>query len=139
MQNVVRPTLVAMATKIWQIWATFSQKSILLFCLSMESSHFFGRQFSMWHSTKRCSSIFELGPLTPKIYAQNLHFHKITYYSACMTDTPEMFSPRGFSGMADSMEPRKMLWGRPLLPWQRNLGKFWLFFDKIGHESSCMP
>ena len=24
--------------------------------------------------------------------------------------------------MADSMEPCKMLWGRPLLPWQRNLG-----------------
>ena len=29
-----------------------------------------------------------------------------------------------------------MLWGRPLLPWQRNLGKFGLFFDKIAHESS---
>jgi len=39
-QNIVGPTLVAMETKIWQIWATFSQKSILLFCLSMESSHF---------------------------------------------------------------------------------------------------
>ena len=38
--NVVGPTLVAMATKILQIWATFSQKSILIFCLSMESSHF---------------------------------------------------------------------------------------------------
>jgi len=34
-----------------------------------------------------------------------------------------MFEPtRGFSGMADSMEPCTMLWGRPLLPWQRNLG-----------------
>jgi len=33
-----------------------------------------------------------------------------------------MFAPtRGFSGMADSMEPREMLWGRPLLPWQRHL------------------
>ena len=39
-QNFVGPTLVAMATKIWQIWATFSHKSILLFCLSTESSHF---------------------------------------------------------------------------------------------------
>jgi len=39
------------------------------FCFSMESSHFFGHQFSMWHSTKRCSSIFALGPLTPKIYS----------------------------------------------------------------------
>ena len=32
-----------------------------------------------------------------------------------------------------------MLWGRPLLPWQRNLRKFGLFFDKIAYESSCMP
>ena len=28
---------------------------------------------------------------------------------------------RGFSEMADSMESCKMFWGRPLLPWQRNL------------------
>ena len=28
---------------------------------------FFGSQFSMWHSTKLFSSIFDLGPLTPKI------------------------------------------------------------------------
>jgi len=42
--------------------------------------------------------------------------------SACMTDRPEMYGPtRGFSGIADSMEPCKMLWGRPLLPWQRHL------------------
>ena len=34
--------------------------------------------------------------------------------SCCMADRPEMFGPtRGFSGMVDSMEPCKMLWGRP--------------------------
>ena len=38
----------------------------------MESSHFFGHHLSMWHSTKRCSSIFDLGPLTPKIYSPKL-------------------------------------------------------------------
>ena len=32
------------------------------------------------------------------------------------------FGLTGFSGMADSMEPCKMLWGRPLLPWQRHFG-----------------
>jgi len=33
-----------------------------------------------------------------------------------MADRPEMFGPnRGLSGMADSMEPWKMLWGRSLL------------------------
>jgi len=46
-----------------------SFKSILLFCFSMESNHFFGCHLFMWHSTKRCSSIFDLGPLTPKIYS----------------------------------------------------------------------
>jgi len=45
-----------------------------------------------------------------------------------MADRPEMFEPtKVFSGMADSMEPCKMLWGRPLLSRQRNLGKFGLF------------
>jgi len=40
-----------------------------------------------------------------------------------MAGRPEMFGPtRGFMGMADSMEPCKMLWSRLLLPWQRNLG-----------------
>jgi len=51
-----------------------------------------------------------------------------------------MFAPtRGFSEMADSMEPYTILWSRPLLPWQRNLGKFELFFDKIAYKSACMP
>jgi len=49
-----------------------------------------------------------------------------------MADRPEMSAPtRGFSGMADSIEPCKMLWGQPLLPWQRNLGWAW--------RSSCLP
>jgi len=73
--------------------------------------------------------MFDLGPLTPKIYspkfsAQNrLYVFAISFHMTCMADKPEMFGPtRGFSGMADSMEPCKMLWGRPLLPWQRNMG-----------------
>jgi len=50
--------------------------------------------------------------------------HKIAYKSACMADRLEMFGPnRGFLGMADSVELCKMLWGRPLLPWQWNLGQ----------------
>ena len=76
----------------------------------------------MTPSTKRCASIFDLAPhnaqnLLPKICT------KSPYKSACMADRPEMFAPtKEFSGMADSMEPCKMLWGRPLLPWQRHLG-----------------
>jgi len=99
---------------------------------------FFGRQFSMWHSTKLFSSIFDLDPVTPKIYPQNLHLHKIAYKSASMADRQKMFGPTGgFSGMADSTEPCKMLWGRRLLPWQRNFVKFGLFFTES--HINCMP
>ena len=97
-----------------------SQTLLLHFCFSMESSHFWAVS-SSWPSTKLCSYIFDLGPLSPKFTPPNLH--KIAYNSAFTTDRPEMFGPtRGFSGMADSMEPCKMLWVRPLLLWQRNLG-----------------
>jgi len=41
--------------------------------------------------------------------------HKIAYKSACISDRLEMFGPtRGFLGMADSMEPCKLLWGGSL-------------------------
>ena len=56
--------------------------------------------------------------LLPKI------MHKIAYNSACTADRLEMFAhTRGFSTMANSMESCKMLWGRPLLPWQRNFAR----------------
>ena len=91
----------------------------------------------MWHSSKLFSSIFDLGPLTHKIYSPK--FGTKLPKSACMADTPEMFGAAiGFSGMADSMEPYKMLWGLPLLPWQRNFGKFGLFLHKIAYKSACM-
>jgi len=51
-------------------------KSILLFCFSMESSHF------LTPSTKRCSSIFDLGPLTPKIYSPKLFAMTLYYHVA---------------------------------------------------------
>jgi len=38
------------------------------FFVSQWNRSIFGHQFSMTPSTKRCSSIFDLGPLTPKIY-----------------------------------------------------------------------
>ena len=39
------------------------------FFVSRRNRAIFGRHLSMWHSTKRCSSISDLGPLTPKIYS----------------------------------------------------------------------
>ena len=79
----------------------------------MESSNFLP---SVLHdpSTKRCSSIFDLGPLTPKIYSPKFGTKSPISRLVRMADRPETFgSTRGFSGMADSMEPCKMLWADP--------------------------
>jgi len=46
-----------------------SFKLLLLFLFLDGIEPFFGRQFSMTPYTKRSSSIFDLGPLTPKIYS----------------------------------------------------------------------
>ena len=46
-----------------------SQTLNLLFLFLDKIELFLGRQFSMTPSTKRCSSIFDLGPLMPKIYS----------------------------------------------------------------------
>jgi len=46
-----------------------SQTLTLLFLFLDGIELLFDRQFSMTKSTKRCSSIFDLGPLTPKIYS----------------------------------------------------------------------
>jgi len=67
------------------------------FFVSRWNRAIFGCDFSICHSTKRCSSIFDLGPSHPKFTPQNLH--KIACKSACTADRPEMFRPtRGFSG-----------------------------------------
>jgi len=135
---------------------------LLLFCFLMESSHFWPLVLREPFYKTLFDSIFDLGPLTPKIWP------KIAYNSACMADTPEMFAHnRGFQGWpiqwnhtkccradpcchgneiwakiaynstctvdrpkmfrpsrgfsADSMQPCKILYGWPLLPWQRHL------------------
>ena len=147
-------SFVAMATKFGLFLQKF-QIASFLFIDGIEP--FSGRQFSMWHSTKRCSSIFDLGPLTPKIYSPKFgtkspisplvwqtdwrcldllggfqgwpiqwnhtkccgvdpccHGNEIwaiiAYNSICTADRPQMFRPsRGFLGMADSMQPCKIL------------------------------
>ena len=79
---------------------------------------------SRWPPLQNCFSlIFDLGPLTTKMYSPKFAKKCLYVKSACMADRLEMFRhTRGFTGMADSMGPCKILWGRPLLPWQRNLG-----------------
>ena len=70
----------------------------------------------MWHSTKRCYSIFDLGPPTPKIYspkllAITLHYHVATRGRAL-----------GTAALPGESRQSIELRGRPLLPKQRNLG-----------------
>jgi len=71
----------------------------------MESSRFFGRQFSMWHKTKRCSSIFDLGPLTPKIESPKFGTKSPISRLVWQIDRRCLGLLGFFSGMADSMEP----------------------------------
>jgi len=54
---------------------------------------FFRCQFSMWHSTKRCSSIFDLGAVTPKIYSP-----KFCTKSTITRLLWQMGQPGGFRG-----------------------------------------
>jgi len=39
---------------------------------------FFGRQFSTTKTTKRCSSNFDLAPLTPKIYSPKFAYRSLS-------------------------------------------------------------
>jgi len=65
------------------------------FFVSRWNRAIFGRQFSMWHSTKLFALIFDLGPQTPKFTPQNLHLHKNTYKSACVADRQKMLGLLG--------------------------------------------
>jgi len=61
------------------MYVCLSQTLLLLLCFGIEP--FLGHQFSMTKTTKRCSSIFDLGLLTPKIYSPLQNLHKIAYKS----------------------------------------------------------
>jgi len=70
---------------------------------------FFGHQFSMTPSTKRCSSIFYLGRLMPKIYSPKF-VKKSPITQLVWQIDRRCLHLTGFLGMADSMKPCKMLW-----------------------------
>jgi len=128
LQNVVLLILICCHGN--EIWATFAKISNCFFFVYRWNRAIFWPLVLRDPSTKPCSSIFDLGPITPKIDFPKFG-KKIAYNSACMAERPQMFAPnRGFSGMADWMEPYKMLSGRPLLPWQRKFDKFGLLFHK---------
>jgi len=58
----------SLTLSVYLLSVCLSQTLLLLFCFSMESSHFWP---SVLHDKKykTISSIFDLGPLTPKIYS----------------------------------------------------------------------
>jgi len=117
-----------------------SFKLLLLFCFSMELSHFWPPVlhvaliqnffFDFWFRPRKPRN------LLPKICTcTKSPISRLVWQidRKCLGRLG-----RGVSGMADSVEPCKMLWNRLLLPWQRHFGKFWLFFDKIAYKSACM-
>ena len=115
LQNVVLQFLICCHGN--EIWAIFAQISnCFFFFVSRWNRAIFGP--SVHHDPLYKTLFFDFWFRPPN--AQNL-LPKIctkSPMSACMADRPEMFGPtRGFSGMAYSMEPCKMLWGRTLLLW----------------------
>ena len=59
---------------------------------------FFGCKFSMTPSTKRCSSIFDLGPLTPKIYSPKFGLKSPISRLVWQIDRRCLHQPGGFRG-----------------------------------------
>jgi len=76
---------------------------------------FFGHQFSMMHSTKPLSSIFDLGPLNRKIYSPKFGTKSPISRLVWQIDRKCLVLLGFFWGMADSIEPCKMLWGPTLV------------------------
>jgi len=90
----------------------------------------FGRQFSMWHSTKRCLSIFDLGPLTPKIYSPKFgtksHISRLVW----QIDRRCLGLLRGFRGSPIQWNHRKCCGADPCC----HSNEIW---DKIAYNSAC--
>ena len=120
----LRRMILISAPIIFCHWLCLSVRLFVTLLLQIDSSllvsrwnrAIFGRHLSMWNSTKLCSSIFDLGPLTPKIYSPKLLAIMLHYHVATRGRT-----------LATADLPRESrqsteLWRRPLLPWQRNLG-----------------
>jgi len=93
---------------------------------------FFGCHLSMWHSTKCCSSIFDLAPLMPKIYSPKLLAITLHYH----------FATRGRAVVTAALpgESRQSTKLRPLLNFglgveiQSPTGLWELFFDRYARK-----
>jgi len=100
--------------------------SSFLFLDGIES--FFGHQFSMWHSTKRCSSIFDLGPLSPKIDSPKFGQKSTITRLVWQTDQRCLCLLGGFRGWPIQWNNTKCCGADPCCHGNENLG---YFFTKI--------
>jgi len=66
----------------------------------------FGRHLSMWHSTK-LSSIFHLGPLTPKIYSPKL--------ALCVIESVIVYMDVCHGSVGQSVHTKTCMWMGPTL------------------------
>jgi len=100
-----------------------SFKMILLF-VSRWNRAIFYRHLSKWHSTKRCSSIFDLGPLTHKIYSAKLALWVI--------ESVEVYMDVCHGTVGLSVHTKTCMWVGP------NLDAMAMTFG-LGAESSRLP
>jgi len=115
-----------------EIWAIFAKISICFFFFV-----FFRRNRAIFWPLvlreplyKSLFFDFWFSPPKPQNWLPKT-WTKIAYNSACMTDRPQMFAPnRKFSGMADWLEPYKMLWVDPCC----HGNEIWA---KVAYNSTC--
>ena len=129
----MRPTLVTMATT----FALGTKSNRLPACLSVRLSvchkHCFFFFVSRWNRviswpsvlhdknyTKHCPSIFDLGPLAPKIYSPKFAKKSPISRLVWQIDRGCLHLPGGFRGRRFNGTIQYVV-GRLLFPWQRNL------------------
>ena len=130
-QRHVRQVRSLIAYRLVCLYVCNAPSNRLFFFVSQQNRAIFGVSFLRVAHYKIFPQIFDLGPLTQKFAPQNFGTKSPITRLVRQTERRCLHLLGGFSGMADSMEPYKMLWGRPLLPWQRNFGKFGLLLHTL--------
>jgi len=101
------------------------------FFVSRWNRAIFGSRFSMWRSTKRCSSIFDLGPITPKIYSPKFGTKSPISPLVWQIDRICWYLPGGFQGWPIQWNHAKCCVVDPCC----HDNEIWA---KIAYNSACM-
>jgi len=99
---------------------------------------FLGRQFSVWHSTKRCFQIFDLGPLIPKFAPQNFGTKSPKTSLVRQIEGRCLYVLGDFRGWSIQLN-HKCCGVDPCCHGNEILANFGYFLHKIAYKSACMP